>query len=742
MEPPREPLAERMRPRTLDEFEGQEQIVGKGRLLRRAIQADMLSSLILCGPPGCGKTTLARIIANTTRKNFCSLNAVLGGVAEVRRVIAEATTRYQREQQRTILFVDEVHRWNKAQQDALLPWVENGTVVFIGATTHNPFFEVNHALLSRSRVFKFSHLTENSLRAILARALTDPERGYGRWKIKLEAEAEEHLLRICDGDARSLMNALQLAVESGDHFPPRNGLLTIDLATAEESIQKRALLYDKDGDYHFDTISAFIKSLRGSDPDAALYWMARMIAAGEDPRYLFRRMLILAAEDVGLADPEALVVTEAAAAAFERVGLPEGQFHLSEAVLYLATAPKSNSTIGYFDALKAVEQEKQQEPPVALRDASRDARGFGHGQGYLYPHAYRDHWVAQQYLPVALRGRIFYQPGTLGVEGARIQEIQRRREIQLAAAEEEFREERQSWNPTEHIREHWLRRAGATRSSMLEDLREHLLAPLGGQTQRVLLCGQQISFLLWEALRQLPEGEVVALCFRRREYEQLQSIIETLPEMERPLIVTGNDASTVSHIEGEDSSLCDLFLLRDGLIWYIEKFADHLAAERECQTFLKAVVNRLASGGKLMLAEQLPAHREMLSAVAHRQGVAAPLVAQLRQAEATLQHHPSLQFHSEKVQQLCKEQGLRIIEHRVIPYHLRRPVEKGRLLHWLGIEKGASQSTEPSAYAVALSSHCDLKSRQKLCAALIEALGNEVEWNVGVSFIEADKDAS
>ena len=742
MEVPREPLAERMRPRTLDDFVGQEQIVGQGRLLRRAIQADMLSSLILCGPPGCGKTTLARIIANSTRKHFCSLNAVLGGVAEVRRVIAEATTRYQKEQQRTILFVDEVHRWNKAQQDALLPWVENGTVVFIGATTHNPFFEVNHALLSRSRVFKFSHLTESDLRSILARALTDAERGYGRWKIKLEQEAEEHLLRICDGDARSLMNALQLAIESGDHFPPRNGLLTIDLATAEESIQKRALLYDKDGDYHFDTISAFIKSLRGSDPDAALYWMARMIAAGEDPRYLFRRMLILAAEDVGLADPQALVVTEAAAAAFERVGLPEGQYHLSEAALYLANAPKSNSTIGYFDALKAIERERQQEPPVALRDASRDARGFGHGQGYLYPHAYRDHWVGQQYLPPALRGRIFYQPGTLGAEGARIEEIQRRREIQLAAAEEEFREERLSWNPTENLREHWLRRAAATRSSMLEDLRQRLLTPLESHTQRVLLCGQQISFLLWETLRRIPEGEVRALCFRRREYEQLQSIVEALPEMERPFIATDDDATSITRIAGEDTPPCDLFLIRDGLTWYIEGSADLLATGTKCKALLGEAVKPLGVGGKLMLAEQLPAHREMLSAVARRQGVAPPLVAQLKQAEAALQRHPSLQFSSEKVIQLCKKQRLRIIQHQIIPYHLRRPVERRRLQHWLGAEESIAPSPEQSAYAAALSSHCDLKCRQKLCAALGEALGSEVEWKVGVFFIEAEKDGA
>ena len=318
------PLAARMRPRTLEEFIGQEAIVGPGRLLRRAIQADQLSSLIFYGPPGTGKTTLAQVIANTTAAHFSALNAVLAGVKDIRATVAEAQERWALHDQGTILFVDEVHRFNKAQQDALLPWVENGTVTFIGATTENPYFEVNKALVSRSRIFQLKTLTEDHLRQIMQAAIRTPQRGYGDLRIEIEDEATDHLASIANGDARALLNALELAVETTAADP--SGVVRITLAIAEESIQRRAVLYDKEGDYHFDTISAFIKSLRGSDPDAALYWLAKMIYAGEEPRYIFRRMLILASEDVGMADPFAIQVVNACAAAFDRVGLPEGNF--------------------------------------------------------------------------------------------------------------------------------------------------------------------------------------------------------------------------------------------------------------------------------------------------------------------------------------------------------------------------------------------------------------------------------
>jgi len=408
------PLADRMRPRTLDEYIGQEHIIGEGRLLRRAIQIDQLSSVIFYGPPGTGKTTLARIIANTTKANFISINAVLAGVKEIREAIDAAQKSLSLYQKRTLLFVDEVHRFNKSQQDALLPHVENGTLTLIGATTENPYFEVNKALVSRSRIFQLNVLTEDDLKAVAMQALADKERGYGNRKVIIDGHALAHLVNTANGDARGVLNALELAVETTE--PDGGGVIRVTLAVAEESIQQRAILYDRDGDAHYDTISAFIKSLRGSDPDAALYWMAKMVYAGEDPRFIFRRMLIFACEDVGMADPNALTVVVNSARAFDYVGLPEGRFHLSYACIYCATAPKSNSTMAFFDALNTVAQSASDDVPNHLRDASRDKKGFGHGKGYLYPHAYRDHWVAQQYLPDHLKGQTFYQPGDIGYE--------------------------------------------------------------------------------------------------------------------------------------------------------------------------------------------------------------------------------------------------------------------------------------------------------------------------------------
>ncbi len=408
------PLADRMRPSTIDEFVGQQHILGPGKLLRRAIEADRVTSLILYGPPGTGKTTLARIIAAHTASAFVTLNAVLAGVRDIRQAIENSHTLLRHHQQRTILFVDEVHRFNKAQQDALLPHVENGTVVFIGATTENPYFEVIKALVSRSRVFELKNLEETDLEAVLNSVLRNKERGYGNLAIRIDKEAADHLISTANGDARSLLNALELAVETTP--PSSDESIHVTLEVAEDSIQRRAVLYDKEGDAHFDTISAFIKSLRGSDPDAALYWMARMIYAGEDPRYIFRRMFIFAGEDVGMADPNAIRIVASCAQGFDYVGLPEGQFLLAKCCLYLATAPKSNSAMAYFDALNYVQNEQSGVVPAPLKDGNRDAEALGHGKGYLYPHAYRDHYVPQQYLPDEMQGVFFYEPSDIGFE--------------------------------------------------------------------------------------------------------------------------------------------------------------------------------------------------------------------------------------------------------------------------------------------------------------------------------------
>jgi putative ATPase len=409
------PLAARMRPRSLAEFVGQEDILGEGKLLRRAIEADRLfSSIILWGPPGTGKTTLAMVIANMTESHFVTLSAVLDGKPRLREVVDLATERRRLYNTRTILFVDEVHRWNRAQQDALLPHVENGTVTLIGATTENPYFEVIGALVSRSRIFQLHSLEDDEVRIILENALEDKERGLGQYTVEMDEDAVQHLIRVAGGDARNALNALELAVESTP--PGKNGTVEITLEIAQESIQRRAVLYDKDGDAHYDTISAFIKSVRGSDPDAALYWLAKMLYAGEDPRYILRRLIVLASEDIGLADPMGLVVANSAAQAFDYIGLPEGVYPMVEATLYLATASKSNSAGAYFKAYQLIEEEGKVEVPDHLKDGNRDAEALGHGKGYEYPHDVPDHFLPQQYLPKEVLGTYFYRPSNQGHE--------------------------------------------------------------------------------------------------------------------------------------------------------------------------------------------------------------------------------------------------------------------------------------------------------------------------------------
>jgi putative ATPase len=441
-----------MRPRALTTFVGQEHIAGEGRLLRRAIQADRLfSSLIFWGPPGTGKTTLAMIIANSTERHFETISAVLAGVADLRRIITEAKDRLGMYGQRTILFVDEIHRWNKAQQDALLPHVEDGTIVLIGATTENPYFEVIGPLVSRSRIFQFEPLSDDEVATLLRRALDDAERGYGSRDVHITDEALAHLVSVAGGDGRDALNALELAVESTP--PDEEGVIHITLHAAEDSIQQRALRYDKTGDQHYDTVSAFIKSVRGSDPDAALYWLAKMVAAGEDPRFILRRLYILAAEDIGLADPNGIQVVNACAQAFEWVGMPEGQYHLAMATLYLATAPKSNAVGAYWKALEEVRERGAGPVPFYLRDKRDVFQGAlrdhyertmrehegpaqsddlspsegdppGPSEGYKYPHAYPEGWVEQRYLPRGVEGD-WFKPKGHGYEQEIIERLKR-----------------------------------------------------------------------------------------------------------------------------------------------------------------------------------------------------------------------------------------------------------------------------------------------------------------------------
>lgn len=601
-----QPLAARMRPRTLDEFIGQDHIIGPGRLLRRAIQADQLSSLIFYGPPGTGKTTLARIIANTTRAHFIAINAVLAGVKDIRAAIATAQERRGMYEQKTILFVDEVHRFNKAQQDALLPHVENGTVILIGATTENPYFEVNKALVSRSRIFQLRSLTKDDLRRIAVAALQDRERGYGHLNIHIDPDALDHLVNVANGDARAVLNALELAVETTP--ADENDVIHIDLAVAEESIQRRAVLYDKEGDVHFDTISAFIKSLRGSDPDAALYWLAKMVYAGEDPRFIFRRMLIFAGEDVGLADPNAIQVVTACARAFEYVGLPEGRFHLAEACLYLATAPKSNSTFAFFDALKTVEQEPEGDVPTHLRDASRDHEGFGHGEGYLYPHAYRDHWVAQQYLPDSLQGKLFFNPSGQGFEAQLAAQVARRREAQLAAMVEGMAQVTPeiltfAGDRVDRNSERWLQRTISNAGQRLGEIRARVMEFARIQRHHVVLdLHTGAGLLTWEALRRAPEGGLFTLAHTRQEAEALQQMAAALPELRRPLILQGPVTQVQDIVRQADPAIIfDVILGRNALV----QVPDHLAVARQLALLL-------APEGRLVLAETVPRHTQRL----------------------------------------------------------------------------------------------------------------------------------
>lgn len=419
------PLAARMRPETIDEVVGQKHIIGEGKLLYRAIKADKLGSLIFYGPPGTGKTTLARVIANTTQSVFKQLNATVAGKKDIQNVVEEAKSALGMTMKKTILFIDEIHRFNKAQQDALLPFVEDGTLTLIGATTENPYFEVNKALVSRSRIFQLKHLDREAIRELIERAISS-DKGLKSYPLEVTEEAIEFLADVANGDARVALNAIELGALTTDEV---DGKIFIDLEVAQECIQKRSLNYDKDGDNHYDVISAFIKSMRGSDPDAAVYYLARMLYAGEDIKFIARRMVICASEDVGNADPQALVVANAAAQAVQFIGMPEAQIILSQAVQYIASAPKSNSSLGVFSAMTDVREVQIASLPNHLKDAHyQNAKDLGHGIGYKYAHDYEGHYVKQQYLPDELVGRVYYEPSDEGYEKVIKERMRQRRE--------------------------------------------------------------------------------------------------------------------------------------------------------------------------------------------------------------------------------------------------------------------------------------------------------------------------
>ena len=616
------PLADRMRPRTLDEFVGQNHLLAPGRLLRRAIQADQLSSLIFFGPPGTGKTTLARIIANTTRSHFLSINAVLAGIPAIRECIESARRFLSEQQRRTILFVDEVHRFNKTQQDALLPHVENGTVVLIGATTENPYFEVIKALVSRSRIFQLKSLGSEDLEAILEMALRDEDRGFGKMHILLEEEAKKHLAQVASGDARAALNALELAVQTTE--TNEEGILQISLEIAEESIQQRAVLYDKDGDAHFDTISAFIKSMRGSDPDAALYWMAKMVQAGEDSRFLFRRMIIFASEDVGLADPGALGVVHAAAQAFDYVGMPEGRFHLAQACLYLSTAPKSNSAFAFFDALKTVAAEARDEVPNPLKDGNRDGAAFGHGEGYLYPHAFRDHWVAQQYLPESLQGRVFYQPGDQGYEDGLREGVSRKREAQLASF-------LAASNGSSNLEgEYWENRTLGDSGEMHAALRDRLFQLAEPEKNHLCLVLQGgDGLLLGEMLRKVSEETVYSLVENEEQKQVLERFHQGRPEASRLVLA-------VSRKDGGPSAFGIPGLRFERVLGrnFLQRFSKPWEELENLKDFLK-------DESRLALAETMPTRGQRISGLIGEEQLDPELLKVWLEAESMLYEDPS-----------------------------------------------------------------------------------------------------
>ena len=783
----REPLAARMRPRNLDEYIGQDHIVGKGRLLRRAIAADQLTSVIFYGPPGSGKTTLARVIANHTKSNFLTLNAVLTGIADIRDSIKKAEEFFNLYSRRTILFVDEVHRWNKSQQDALLPWVENGTIILIGATTENPFFEVNKALVSRSRVFQLKPLTTQDLHNAANQAIRDKERGYGNWDVQFEDGALEHLIETANGDARSLLNALELAVETTPEkwnpkgnppLPPYGEKIYITKEAAEESIQKKVVLYDRDGDYHYDTISAFIKSLRGRDPDAAMYWMARMIRAGEDPHFIFRRMLISACEDTGLADPYAIAIVNACAQSFDRVGLPEGKFFLAHAALYLATAPKSNSSLSFFDATASVEKEHA-EVPNHLKDNSRDAEGFGHGSGYLYPHAYRDHWVAQQYLPDALMGRVFYTPSTQGYEGKIRSEVLSRREIQIASIleknnipleksefgenpisewwqnehfknGEEKKEENLTFTPFDSQKEEsltkadkfWQQRLNSNKAEILLNIRDTMinLAKIV-RHHRSLIWNADNGLLIWEIARKSPEGITCGLCRTENGLRILQQYENTLGELDKPILKNNQQNAQIEKLTPEKlKMILDDLKNRDVIfdrIFFIDPFANLGGISSLCESLAQIQQEEyFAPNWQVVISQKIPSKGQKISNLIKEQILVnfnvdeetLKIVEQMQNIEQeffTDKENPLFNWNQETIQKTFEEKKLQV-QTITQKFKEKRKITSQEIQTWF---------SSNSAYGANLQTKLGVENLQKIINLLEKAAPETIfDWQNEISF--------
>jgi len=668
-----------MRPRTLDEFVGQDHIIGQGRLLRRAIQIDQLSSLIFYGPPGTGKTTLARIIAATTKAQFLSINAVLAGIKEIRDAIESAKQCLSLYGKRTILFIDEVHRFNKAQQDALLPHVENGVLILIGATTENPYFEVNKALVSRSRIFQLRTLNPEDLAQIAKMALRDRERGYGDRTVTIDDDALDHLVKVANGDARGVLNALELAVETTN--PDANATIRITRDIAEQSIQQKAVLYDKDGDAHYDTISAFIKSVRGSDPDAALYWMAKMVYAGEDPRFIFRRMLILACEDVGLADPHALSVVMDAARAFDYVGMPEGRYHLAHACLYLSTAPKSNSSMAFFDALSQVSQETKDDVPVHLQDASRDKEGFGHGEGYQYPHAFRDHWVAQQYLPDSLQGKVFFQPSDQGYEQSIKVRVTRHREAMVEAmtigteAVDVFTGESDAARSGGADGQEWVNRTHAGDS--LGEIRDRMFASANiGRHDLILDLHCRTGFLTFEALRLAPDGSVWSCALDETEFDTVTKMSRQFETLARPQVVKTTLATFERDIKkaAGDSVAFDVILGRAVV-----------GGEPDKPAFFERAAALLGANGRLVLSETVHGLGQHISELVSFGSGAAERANAFAQAERSLfsdGSDPQVNWTPETLELQCSEKGFLRLTFQTLSSTVTKRITPDLVDHW------------------------------------------------------------